>query len=407
MAEDAGGLSAAELAGIEKYGETITRDEVDAMLRDIPILGLDGYEMEYFSLQKVGDEFCAYVRYGMDGECFHAYTLNAVTGQLLMADTWYNAMVEPAEVGDPDALRADAAAFLALAAPDVAERFELSSAMGYNGTDWTKARMEYIFVRTENGIPFDQDTVSITLDAKTGFVDTYRFNWTEDVSFEGEVAMDMDAALAAWLAPLSAELHYADWDNGEGTQRVLSWVLMGEEPDYILAETGEAVRTRMNGKITYSDVSEGSAIRLAEYGIGYAGGEVNADAPLTVRDMLTLAMGLRNPDYILYSSDESLLGGYYVRGLGYAEEDLNREATALEFARVVVCTMEFGEAAKLPGIFRTDFTDEAEIPAEELGYAAIASALRLVEADETGAAKLGRVLTRGEALDMLDRMLSR
>ncbi len=57
--------------------------------------------------------------------------------------------------------------------------------------------------------------------------------------------------------------------------------------------------------------------------------------------------------------------------------------------------------AVLPGIYRCDFADSAAIPAQELGYAALAQGLGLVKGGADGAYAAGRSITRAEAVAMV------
>ena len=65
------------------------------------------------------------------------------------------------------------------------------------------------------------------------------------------------------------------------------------------------------------------------------------------------------------------------------------------------------EAARLQGIFRCGFTDEEEIPEEDLGYVAIAKGLGVVQGDRDGAFRPAEGATRQELAVMLYRYLSR
>ena len=63
----------------------------------------------------------------------------------------------------------------------------------------------------------------------------------------------------------------------------------------------------------------------------------------------------------------------------------------------------YGPAARLGGIYTCAYSDKGSIPAEGLGYAALAQALGLASGTYAGS----RTATRGEAVSMLCRVLER
>ena len=63
----------------------------------------------------------------------------------------------------------------------------------------------------------------------------------------------------------------------------------------------------------------------------------------------------------------------------------------------------YGPAARLGGIYTTAYSDQASIPAGEMGYAAMAQALGLASGTYAGS----RTANRGEAASMLCRLMER
>ena len=72
-----------------------------------------------------------------------------------------------------------------------------------------------------------------------------------------------------------------------------------------------------------------------------------------------------------------------------------------EVVQILLNAAGYGKVARLEGIFICSFTDQTEIPREELGYAALAEALGLARGTYAG----GRTATRAEAAVMLCRLL--
>ena len=85
------------------------------------------------------------------------------------------------------------------------------------------------------------------------------------------------------------------------------------------------------------------------------------------------------------------------------ERDDNAVLTRGEVVRMLLDAAGYGPAARLRGIYTCAYSDKGSIPAEELGYAALAQALGLASGTYAGS----RTATRGEAASMLCRVLER
>lgn len=66
----------------------------------------------------------------------------------------------------------------------------------------------------------------------------------------------------------------------------------------------------------------------------------------------------------------------------------------------------YGRAAAISGAYHADFTD-AEALGEMLGYAALAEAMQIAAADESGAFATETELTRAQAAEMIWRFVNR
>ena len=76
-----------------------------------------------------------------------------------------------------------------------------------------------------------------------------------------------------------------------------------------------------------------------------------------------------------------------------------------ETVRMLLNGAGFGGTARLQGIFTCSYADRDQIPADLLGYAALAQGLGMVGADGDFAA--GRNATRAEAAVMLYHLMNR
>ena len=296
---------------------------------------------------------------------------------------------------------------------------------------WGVAVDSFTYTRAEAGYLCPMNTISIRVNAATGFVDSFSAYWDEELTFgpSGPLVGE-EAAKDVFLGYYQAKLCYVtvpeDADNWESPRHWLLVYLPDAGSGWvggIDAVTGEAEYSEWSyeePRPAYTDL-EGSYARkeietLAKYGVGWYGvDKFEPAAKVTELDMILLmlsAVGWQ-PDYGTYhnaSKEEldSIYSSAYSQGfIATREQNPDRPVTRTELCRCFVSLSGMLETARLKGIFRTGFTDEAEIPEEELGYVAIAKGLGVVQGDRNGAFRPNDGATRQELAIMLYRYLSR
>ena len=85
------------------------------------------------------------------------------------------------------------------------------------------------------------------------------------------------------------------------------------------------------------------------------------------------------------------------------ERDEDRAITRGELVTCLLDCAGYRAVARLEGIYTCTYRDAVSIPADELGYAALAQGLGMIQGSYDGA----RVATRGELAVMLCRLLER
>ena len=298
-------------------------------------------------------------------------------------------------------------------------------------TTWGVPVNWFTYTRVEAGYLCPMSTISLRVNAATGFVDSFSAWWDEELTFgpSGPVVGE-DAAKDAFLGYYEAKLCYVtvpeDPDNWESPRHWLLVYLPDSGEGWvggIDAVTGEAEYydwTYEEPRPIYTDL-EGSYAQkeietLAKYGVGWYGvDEFRPTAQVTELDMLLLmlsAVGWQ-PDYNTYVNAtseelESIYDTAYYQGfIATREQDPTRLVTRAELCRCFVSLSGMLEAAQLRGIYRTGFSDEDQIPEEQLGYVAIAKGLGVVRGDRSGAFRPNDGATRQELAVMLYRYLSR
>ena len=357
------------------------------------------------------------------------FTADARTGEIQGLYTWYSGFgwkeqKEGAEPGISDtALR-----FLEKRYGDWLPLCELTSA---TQSRWSVPVNSFTYTRTEAGYLCPMDTISLRVNAETGFVDSFSANWDEELSFgpSGPLVGE-EAAMDSFLACYEAKLCYVtvpvEKDKWESPRHWLLVYLPDAGNGWVSgidAVTGEADYTDWSYEAAlpaYTDL-EGSYARkeietLAKYGVGWYGvDKFEPTAQVTELDMLLLmlsAVGWQ-PDYGIYADaskeelDSIYSSAYYQGFITTREQHPDRLVTRTELCRCFVSLSGMLEAAELKGIFACGFTDEDQIPEEELGCVAIAKGLGVVQGDRSGAFRPADGATRQELAVMLYRYLSR
>ena len=460
------GLTPQELAGAEKYVGVLDGEGLKAALLRETAFGLtadwelgavsyraaqpsvdpatlaDGETRDdtvtaYFSLTKVltGPEFGLtqkeydeLIADGYTPTVWKSVTADARTGEVQSLYTgYYGFGWKESKNPAPGEISAAARDFLQRKYPTY---MPLCALKDSSRSDWSVAVDSYGYVRMEAGYECPMNTVQISVNAATGFVDSFSAAWDEELTFgpSGPVVGEA-AAKEAFLSCYTAHLTYVllredvnDWQSPR--RRVL--VYLPDSGDgwvsRVDAVTGEADLQKGSEAqtIAYTDLSGSYARKeiekLAAFGVGFYGvTEFRPKAAVTELDMLLFMLSAtgRQYDYPDYeNADAETLKAVYRDAAAYGfisgtEQHPGRTVTRSELCRCFVGLSGLTEAAEMKGIFRCGFTDEDSIPAADLGYVAIAKGLGVVQGDASGAFRPGDGATRQELALMLYRYLSR
>ena len=113
----------------------------------------------------------------------------------------------------------------------------------------------------------------------------------------------------------------------------------------------------------------------------------------------------------LYRPDEDITEEEYLSMLSYAglyrrrygnDDEAAESMSRLEAVKSIIYAMNLSRAAEIPGIYRTEFSDNPLIKEEDIGYLAIAYGLHIIEGDKgTSTFRPDDVVTRGEAAKLV------
>lgn len=415
-AED-GGLSKAEQEGIAKLEGVRSKEALDQAVRSISGLELDGFTLTSFRywVNRDTDQVFAGLSYeNKETGSYRAATVDARTGGL-----------ESLSGGAP--YDKDRTAKLTLEqAREKAETF-LGSLWGeqfaltacYDTTDRVSmGYYRFTFAQQENGYFFPENSMSVSVDVTSGAICGASRSFDAQVVFDSpEGIVDGQAALDAWFGTYTTTLGYvAVPQDGDTVALVLAYYLEREkDPDGLDAKTGQSVYSRVEEpSLTYDDIqgswAQAQVEALAAYGIGYYGGSFQPNKQLTQLDLVALLASAQGYRYLPDEEEgaDNLYRYAYDAGLiTAAQRNDSALMTRGETVKLLLDSAGYGEVAALKGIFRCAYSDEASIPAEYYGYAALAQGMGIVGGDGAGRFAAQRTATRLEAAVMLYNFMNR
>ena len=255
------------------------------------------------------------------------------------------------------------------------------------------------------------------------------FSFDHAMTFEcPDNIISMKEALDIWFSSYKIDLNYVNVPfsspNHISTNQLYTYVLgysmvQKFNPEGIIAKTGEFINPFIPRKnISYPPDLDGHKDReiieeLIIHGITYADELLNADKSLTQIDLLTLLYRAAHHRFIRYRQIESVadtdIYGWAINKDIITEEEKDEQAiiTRLELIKRLIHAVELKDIAQIPGIYRTSFLDEHDIPDSMIGYAALAQGVELIEFSEDGMLHPNHIVTRGEAMLILYDLMTR
>lgn len=436
-------LTEAELEGIGMYDNAMNADEIDAVLRNMPELGLtDDYVISTISYSENNGKLSANIIYermltdselelrGISGDSYDekSFVIGAVDGKLESAYSYYPGKRTERAVQDAETAEDIAHAFIEKYYPEYAEYIVLNNVTinDYGSESYTWSNdVTVSYSRSHNGYAFHANGISISVDCETGYVDGMYIDWDDNQEFDepsADMLMSAEQAQEIYLQSFVFENVFAsvpcekigDWDNTY--ELCYAWQYRKLDGVYAVdAVTGTTYsRDSGEGAYEYSDIAgnayEAEIAMLGSYGIGFSGGEFMPDAPFTARDALIFinqaydhfdVYGVEARDYptLMYGAND--LGA---EGLEIYPEDY--VLSAYDFAVILLGMSGYEKAIAIPGIYACGFADDAGIEPEDYPVIAIAYGLGLIDVDESGNINAYEPLTRAEGAHIYHNLLS-
>lgn len=449
-------LTQAEKNGAAILKTALDKEELDKVLKNAwPELGLDKYTLATatYSISEIKlpegtertpDDYnvtcrLTYGRQLSDATANKYVTVDAKTGELQSLhsgrsykDAWPETFPVSVSVGTA---QSTAETFLrAFIGEDKYEQLGLFSTDNAR-TDKTWHHT-FAFQQTANGYFYDGNAYTVEVDAQDGTISAVYGQFDEDVQLVTPAkVVDKAQAISAYAAALTLKYGYLEVPvsislagpqlmpllKEAGYSYVNSlktgFVLTQANDKYVSgvdAETGEAVvREYTPGEeitMTYDDIEnhwvKTAAEALALFQVGFSGGSLKPADTLTQQDMIALLLSVEGYTFDPTTATKDDVDWLYQRAYTYGlvtpeTRDEDKTVTRGELVKVLLNCAGYEKIAAIPGIFRCDFADAAAIPAADLGYAALAQGLGLINGGLSGVFAADRVATRAEAVSFL------
>ncbi len=260
------------------------------------------------------------------------------------------------------------------------------------------------YVRMVHGVPYIDNGIRISFDAKNNVVRNYSLNFTEGDFDNPKNAIGTEKAYEKILEYAPIQPVYIK--SGGLYQKAFT---LSKHFVSVDAVSGENRNQESKADYTYDDIAghwvEEAAFKLAEIQVGLPGGTLNPENAVTQEDFLRLlasaVMGQYYQDYSAEELYDSLMRSGYIT----EEEKAPESPVKREDAFVYIIRMAgYEKVAKLTEIYRVTYQDQAELSDGKLGYAAILSGLGVVCGDG-GNLRPQDALTRAEAMAVVYKYL--
>ncbi len=270
----------------------------------------------------------------------------------------------------------------------------------------------YQYNRVNEGVEYPYNSIYGGVDAVTGKIYSFGSNWDTSVTFESpKGAISAEKALEYYLSKegygLKYEINqvntydagkvgtdYVDYSKLTDVQYEVRLVYRPDvTPSYISPFTGEQLN--YDGSVykkavpyAYKDITDEKVYRnvmlLSDMNIGFEGESFQPEKAITVGELNALLAKIGYGVYTETSnaSDASLI---------------TREQIAATF----INKLGLERLAKLSGIYKTGYNDEASISSEYLGAVALAKGYGLLDADVSGNFNPKGNVTRLDAVNLL------
>lgn len=252
------------------------------------------------------------------------------------------------------------------------------------------------FIRKYNDAYVASDSISVSVDGRSGQVIGYNIDWSKEEIPDLTVNITLDDAYEILFEEVGMKLVYVEENNlsneKDTTENIrMGYLLNPEKPLYISAETGEILD--YNGKPfkvktvqTYVDIDKSYAKEkievLAEHGLNLSGNKFKPKEKITQCQFLYLLARTNTSNFNL--DDERSIENLYnylinMKVIEESEKEPDKIITREESIKYIIKMMKYDKIAEATYIYKDIFKDSKDIDKELIGYVSVACGLNIVE----------------------------
>lgn len=421
MADKDAGLTEEEIKEIGKMDSLISKKEIEKKIAGMTDTALSSYKITsigYTREQTGEDEYSYVANVTLNGGTYkYAYVrFDAEDGKLLSLYVGGKYDNESALRYSEKQRRTIADRFVKTLASDISDKLNV-----YDDEDAKYGYFSYL--RTENGVRYDENCVSVRVDGVTGKVTSFSRNWDDDVEFASvDGIIDAETARAKFFAEGPVLTYVANgmkyYYHSSAREAALVYMVSDDAPAYIDAATGKAYDWSLGvdeeKNYTLQKDLDGhfakEAVKiLAENGVVFTYDDnFRPNDAITQKEALLFIEQLGGSYRYTPVDYKSVLDSCIREGIIDEKEKnpdlkINRETAACYIVR----SLGFRKAAEIKGIYNAGFKDSSSISADKVGYIAIARGLGIMNGDKAGMANPKKEVTRGEFAVMLYNLLKK
>lgn len=265
------------------------------------------------------------------------------------------------------------------------------------------------YIRMHDGIKVNGDTVTFNFDGEDNLIG-YNISYTDIKEFPSlDGILSEEQAFYSACKLLDFKLSYSiDYKTKKATP-VYCFLDGARTRDFRLDPFTGRLTDYKGDEITednkiyeYSDIenhyAKGKFLKLAEFGIGFSGGTLQPDKPITQAEYLTLLNAVFG-----YNGDIDEIYTRFIQNDTVEQRDDNSEVTRETASIMMIREMGAEEFAKYNDIYTSPFNDVTE----NKGYVSLLKAMGVVSGDPNGNFNPHKTITRAEALIIIFNYLNR
>jgi|GEM_PF-2258027 len=423
-------LTREELENIEELESLLSKNEISAIIAKMAGAAVSSFKVKTVTYRQTGsaeDEKTYEARVFLtNGEKESAnVVLDAATGELKSLYTYLEYNPDKKQTKKRADMKQTAKRFIDTWASDVADKayvFETEAEEKENTSGY------FAFNHNENGIEYQGNRITVRVDESTGKILSFTKYWDNEITFDApDGSISLEEATEKYIESAGAALCYVAtgremYASNNAERLALVYRFSDDAPAYVDAKNGECYDWSMGQEQESPDEYElqpdiknhwakHAVETLADNGIVISYDELfRPDEAITQKE-IALIMDCFDGGYRPYEVTENDYASYidrFVRRevIKGGEKNPDKKVTREECAAYLVRMFGYGSAAELKGIYKTGFSDEAQMSADKVGYVAIAKALGLISGNG-GKFNPKKNVTRAEIATMLYNALEK